>query len=222
MKNGEKPIVNPFVILREEFDDWAVLFDPDTAHGFGLNPTGVYIWKLLDGKHSIDDLLQSLRVDAEGVPEEAGAHIVSFVEELAEQGLTGYKGEQVQNDRQGPPLRPTCVPEKLPDGDPEADQPRSGTLRYEEPRLELFRQERRAHGNCTNGSHDLGGACKTGNAVGCGSGGGVGYACSTGNTAGFPPGCGGGSLRSPYGFGCGCATGGSDWIPDCNSGNAPA
>jgi hypothetical protein len=28
------------VLLREEFDDWAVLYDPDTGYGFGLNPTG--------------------------------------------------------------------------------------------------------------------------------------------------------------------------------------
>ncbi len=66
LKNGEKPIANPFVILREEFDDWAVLFDPDTGHGFGLNPTGVYIWKLLDGKHSIEDMLSALRRDTPG------------------------------------------------------------------------------------------------------------------------------------------------------------
>ena len=53
MKNGEKPIAAPFVLLREEFDDWAVLFNPDAAFGFGgfgLNPTGVSVWKLLDGE----------------------------------------------------------------------------------------------------------------------------------------------------------------------------
>jgi hypothetical protein len=38
MKNGGKPIGNPVVMLREEFDDRAILFDPDTGHGFGLNP----------------------------------------------------------------------------------------------------------------------------------------------------------------------------------------
>ncbi len=222
MTNSEKPMANPFVILRQEFDDWAVLFDPDTGHGFGLNPTGVYIWKLLDGKHSIDDLFESLRLDAEGVPEEAGEHIVSFVEKLVEQGLGGYKGEQILIDKPGLPHRCSGAHEKVPGGDPEADQFGSVALRYEEPRLELFRQERRAYGNCTNGSHDLAGACMTGNAAGCASGGGVGYACSTRNTAGFPPGCGGGSLRSPYGFGSGCATGGADFIPDCSSGNAPA
>ena len=55
MEDDDKPIANPFILLREEFDDWAVVFDPDTGHGFGLNPTGVYVWKVLDGEHSIDD-----------------------------------------------------------------------------------------------------------------------------------------------------------------------
>ena len=54
MKNGHKPIRSPHVILRQEFDDWAILFDLDTGYGFGLNPTGVYLWKLLDGEHTVD------------------------------------------------------------------------------------------------------------------------------------------------------------------------
>jgi SynChlorMet cassette protein ScmD len=222
MNNGEKPIASPLVVLREEFDDWAVLFDPDSGNAFGLSPTGVYLWKLLDGKHSIDDMLKTLHRDGKDVPQEAGGHLAAFVEELTAHGLAGYDVEQMDDDGECLPSRPTCVSEKLPDGTPGADQRRCGTPRYEQPRLESLSLERRAHGNCTDGSHDLAGACKTGNAAGCGSGGSVGYACSTGNTAGFPPGCGGGGLRSPYGFGCGCATGGADFIPVCSSGNAPA
>ena len=71
MKYDEKPIANPFVVLREEFDDWAILYNPDTGHGFGLSPTGVYLWTLLDGEHSIDEVLNALRRDALEVPEEA-------------------------------------------------------------------------------------------------------------------------------------------------------
>ena len=43
--------------------------------GFGLNPTGVYLWKLLDGEHPIDALLEELRGHADGVPEDAREHI---------------------------------------------------------------------------------------------------------------------------------------------------
>ncbi len=30
----------PVADLREEFDDWAVLFNPDTAQAVGINPVG--------------------------------------------------------------------------------------------------------------------------------------------------------------------------------------
>ena len=70
-----KPLANPLVVLREEFDDWAILFDPDTGHAYGLNPVSVFIWKHLDGKHSVDDILESLQANCEEVPEEAEAHI---------------------------------------------------------------------------------------------------------------------------------------------------
>ncbi len=63
MTKGQKTICNPWVMLREEFDDWAVLFDPDTGHGFGLNPTGVLVWKLLDGEHTVEALIEKLHGD---------------------------------------------------------------------------------------------------------------------------------------------------------------
>ena len=39
MTNGDKPLANPFVVLREEFDNWAILFDLDRGHGLGLSST---------------------------------------------------------------------------------------------------------------------------------------------------------------------------------------
>ena len=91
MKNAERPITNPFVVLREEFDDWAVLFDPDSGNAFGLSPTGVYLWKHLDGEHTIDDMLKTLRRDGEDVPQEAGEHLAAFVEELTAYGPGGIR-----------------------------------------------------------------------------------------------------------------------------------
>ncbi|RPJ51839.1 MAG: SynChlorMet cassette protein ScmD, partial [Acidobacteria bacterium] len=49
MKQMDRPIANPTVVLREEFDDWAVLFNPDTAAAVGTNPVGVAVWKRMDG-----------------------------------------------------------------------------------------------------------------------------------------------------------------------------
>ncbi len=87
----KNPIANPLIVLREEFDDWAILFDPDTGNAFGLNPTGVFIWKLLDGKHNTDDIVSRLREEADDVPEEAGEHTRAFIASLEQQGLVGYE-----------------------------------------------------------------------------------------------------------------------------------
>lgn len=90
-KMSKGVVANPSIVLREEFDDWAILFDPDTGNAFGLDPVGVFIWKLLDGKHSPEDIEKELRKAAEGVPEEAGEHLNEFILELMQNGLAGFE-----------------------------------------------------------------------------------------------------------------------------------
>ena len=59
MQDHNKPAANPLIVLREEFEDSAILYNPDSGSTFGLNPLGVFIWKRLDGHHSEeDDLLR--------------------------------------------------------------------------------------------------------------------------------------------------------------------
>ena len=91
MSQVNNPIANPLIVLREEFDDWAILFDPDTGDAFGLNPIGVHIWKRLDGNHSVEDILQDLQESCEDVPEEAEGDLQEFIEKLVQRGLAGYE-----------------------------------------------------------------------------------------------------------------------------------
>ena len=53
ISHSDLPIANPVCVLREEFDDWAVLFNPDTADAVGINPVGVAVWKLMDGRRDL-------------------------------------------------------------------------------------------------------------------------------------------------------------------------
>ncbi|MCM1567442.1 MAG: SynChlorMet cassette protein ScmD [Dehalobacter sp.] len=85
----EKPIINPAVVLREEFDDWALLYDPRSGQVFGINPVGVFVWKLLDGKHSIEDIINELRKNCNDLPEQARGEVESFVQDLKKKGLAG-------------------------------------------------------------------------------------------------------------------------------------
>jgi SynChlorMet cassette protein ScmD len=87
----DKPLANPLVVLREEFDDWAILFDPDTGHAFGLNPVGVFVWQRLDGKHTIEDILSEIQDSCQEVSGEAGDHVRDFIDNLLKNGLAGYE-----------------------------------------------------------------------------------------------------------------------------------
>jgi SynChlorMet cassette protein ScmD len=90
----DNPVANPIVVLREEFDDWAVLFDPDTGNAFGLNPVGVFIWKRLDGRHTIEDIQKELHQNCESVPKNANIHLKDFIQSLVDQGLAGYEAQK--------------------------------------------------------------------------------------------------------------------------------
>lgn len=87
----DKPVANPLVVLREEFDDWAILFDPDTGHAFGLNPISVFVWQRLDGRHTIQEILSEMKDTYRDVPLEAENHLREFIDNLLEHGLAGYE-----------------------------------------------------------------------------------------------------------------------------------
>jgi hypothetical protein len=52
---------------------------------------GVLIWKLLDGRHSLEDIEKELRKAADEVPDEAGEHLNEFIQELVQKGLAGFE-----------------------------------------------------------------------------------------------------------------------------------
>lgn len=142
MEDNGKPIANPYVVLREEFDDWAVLFNPDDDCGFGLSPAGVYVWKLLDGRHSIDDVFEEIRKHAVGVPEGAREHIRAFVEELVTQGLAALGDSGSYG---GKSVRTVATVNHV------------GPFPYEPPNLV----------NLNSGSRVLGATCNKGSSAGC-------------------------------------------------------
>ena len=86
-----KLIANKTIVLREEFDDWAILFDPDTSDAYGLNPVSVYIWKCLDGNNTISDIVRKLGKECEDMPDEAMDYVKKFLDELVEKGYAGYE-----------------------------------------------------------------------------------------------------------------------------------
>jgi SynChlorMet cassette protein ScmD len=90
MKLSDKPVANPIVVLREEFDEWAVLFNPDTAGAVGLNPVGVAVWKLMNGERSLEEIAAYVKEEFYDVPETVDKELSDFVGNLAETGFVGY------------------------------------------------------------------------------------------------------------------------------------
>ena len=80
MEFDENSIVmgNPSVVLREEFDDWAVLFNPDSNAVLGINPMGVYLWKLMDGKRTVKKILDEMRKDCKNIPVDVFSDLSHF------------------------------------------------------------------------------------------------------------------------------------------------
>jgi len=89
-KPKKTPIQNPLTVLRVEFDDWAILFDPDRAMAMGINPTGVAIWKLIDGQKEIVDIVKDLKEMFSEVPISAEKEISDFIDEAHKNGFIGY------------------------------------------------------------------------------------------------------------------------------------
>ena len=91
MQDYNNLTAHPLIVLREEFEDSALLFNPVSGSTFGLNSVGVFIWKRLDGFHSEEDILKELKAHCENTPEDVGVHLKGFIQSLIEQGLAEHR-----------------------------------------------------------------------------------------------------------------------------------
>lgn len=90
---GKFPIQNSNVVFREEADDWAILFDPDSGETYGLDPISIFVWKRLDGKRSIEEIVNDLKDECiDDVPDCALRDVTDFVNDLTSKGLVVYEG----------------------------------------------------------------------------------------------------------------------------------
>ncbi len=94
MKYTQLPIANPSIVFREEFDDWALLFDPDTGESYGVNPVGAYIWKELNGSKTFTELVDELRSAFDDVSETVPDEVVAFLDDLVDKGYAGFEVER--------------------------------------------------------------------------------------------------------------------------------
>ena len=81
--------VNPSAVFREEFDNSAILFNPDNGDIFSLNATGKVIWKALAGGCSDEAAVLAKLAEAcdAPLPESAADDVKEFIAALKDKGF---------------------------------------------------------------------------------------------------------------------------------------
>jgi methyltransferase-like protein len=78
---------NPSILWRE-LDGEAVLLSPSAGSSYNLNQVGTFIWKMLDGQHSPEDIATALCQCYEVEYEQARQDIERLLIELHNNNLT--------------------------------------------------------------------------------------------------------------------------------------
>jgi hypothetical protein len=87
---SDRYISNPDVVLREEDPDGGLLFNPDTNQVKVVNTTGLFIWKLCDGRHSFEAIVGSMQESFEDAPpDQVKQDVQEFIDGMVETGFIG-------------------------------------------------------------------------------------------------------------------------------------
>lgn len=80
---------NPCMVLREEADRCALLFDPDSGRVYLLNETAVAIWKQLDGQRTLHEVVVALDELFDGPATAVASQVVDLARLLMTIGAVG-------------------------------------------------------------------------------------------------------------------------------------
>lgn len=75
------------VVLREESDNWALLFDADTSSIVGLNPIGVCVWRMLEQNKTTLEIMDFITASYDNVTSHLSDDVIAFISDLAARGF---------------------------------------------------------------------------------------------------------------------------------------
>jgi len=85
-----KYMTNPDVVLREEDEDGALIYNPDTDRIKVINPTGLFIWQQCDGSKDLAGLIFAVQESYDEVPEdEVSEQVEKFIDDMVNTGFIG-------------------------------------------------------------------------------------------------------------------------------------
>ena len=70
----------------------AVILSLDTKAFRGLNPVGSRVWELIDGRRSVDEIVEAIAREFDVAPERAAEDVRAFVRALLDRGLVTGEG----------------------------------------------------------------------------------------------------------------------------------
>ena len=89
----KKWYMSPNIVLREEADEWGILFDPDTGNSVALNPVALTMFKMMRKTQDIERVIEAVREEYDEVPDDIYDDLKELVETLAEGGFVGFADE---------------------------------------------------------------------------------------------------------------------------------
>lgn len=80
--------LNPFAIMKEEFDGTGLIFHPESNKALTLNKSGVVIWNTLAANGDVNAAVDAILDRFDSVTrEQAEADVQSFLQRLEDAGL---------------------------------------------------------------------------------------------------------------------------------------
>ncbi len=81
--------VYPDVQVQHDFNDHAVVYDPEKSVAFSMNEIGSLIWKALEEKGTIEHCVEVLQEKYEDAPDNLDVIVTNYVDTLIQRGLVG-------------------------------------------------------------------------------------------------------------------------------------
>ena len=88
MEASKKPVPKPAVLWRKVLDGEAILVDEDTDTTLILkNPTAVFVWQLVDGQRTVQEIISALQHECPDAPVTAADDVAEFLAFLMDKGF---------------------------------------------------------------------------------------------------------------------------------------
>jgi hypothetical protein len=85
------PISNPAHVLFNNEIGWTDLVNLDLASGITINPTGLMVWKSIDGKRTVTDIIAEVKKHFLDTPCSFEKDLLAILDTFWDEGLIGFE-----------------------------------------------------------------------------------------------------------------------------------